>query len=214
LQESLKIEHGFDGSDRSKRIKDQKKIRTNPYKSVKSVAYFETFRKTMRMDDRTQQQIFDDWLHEHKGIFFKIVRAYAFTPHDQDDLFQEISLGVWKSIPDFRGEAKPSTWFYRVALFTAISWVRKETKQPATQPIAEVEHALTVNPLATDPRLDWLYAQIAQLDPVNRSISLLLLEGYSYKEMAEIVGISESNIGVRIHRIKAALVRRKEEIRA
>ncbi len=70
---------------------------------------------------------------------------------------------------------------------------------------------MTVNPLATDRRLDWLYDQIAQLDPVNRSISLLLLEGYSYKEMAEIVGISESNIGVRIHRIKAALVRRKEE---
>lgn len=166
------------------------------------------------MDAQRQQQLFDDWLHQHKGIFFKVVRAYAFTPHDQDDLFQEISLSVWKSLPDFRGEAKPSTWIYRVALFTAISWARKEKRHAATQPIAEVAHALTVNPQAEDGRLAWLYDQIAQLEPVNRSISLLLLEGYSYKEMAEIVGISESNIGVRIHRIKAALVRRSQEATA
>lgn len=163
------------------------------------------------MDAQNQQRIFDDWLNQHKGIFFKVVRAYAFTPHDQDDLFQEISLQIWKSIPDFRGEAKASTWIYRVALFTAISWARKEQGQPATRSIAEVEHALTVNPLARDSRLDWLYDQIAQLDPINRSVSLLLLEGYSYKEMADIVGLSESNIGVRIHRIKRALVRRSQE---
>jgi RNA polymerase sigma-70 factor (ECF subfamily) len=68
------------------------------------------------MDEGTQKKIFDSWLHEHKGILFKIVRAFAFTPHDQVDLFQDISLQLWQSIPDFRGEAKASTWIYRVAL--------------------------------------------------------------------------------------------------
>ena len=83
------------------------------------------------MDEKTQKQIFDDWLSQHKGILFKIILAYAFNPHDQEDLFQEISLQVWKSIPDFRNESKPSTWIYRVALYTATVWVRKEKKQPS-----------------------------------------------------------------------------------
>ncbi len=58
------------------------------------------------MDERTQKQIFDDWLSQHKGILFKIVRAYAFNPNDQEDLFQEISLQLWRSIPEFRGESE------------------------------------------------------------------------------------------------------------
>jgi RNA polymerase sigma-70 factor (ECF subfamily) len=77
------------------------------------------------MDARKQRQLFDDWLHQHKGILFKIIRAYAVSAYDQDDLFQEISLQLWRSIPDFRGEAKPSTWIYRVALYTAAVWARK-----------------------------------------------------------------------------------------
>ena len=91
-----------------------------------------------------QKQIFGEWLAQHKGIFFKIVRSFAFTPHDQDDLFQDISIQVWKSIPDYRGEAKPSTWIYRVALYTASTWARNEKKQLQTQPITDVEHTLTM----------------------------------------------------------------------
>lgn len=71
------------------------------------------------MSESEQKQIFDDWLQQHRGIFFKVVRSYAGNSADQDDLFQEIALQVWQSIPDFRGESKPSTWIYRVALFTA-----------------------------------------------------------------------------------------------
>jgi RNA polymerase sigma-70 factor (ECF subfamily) len=68
------------------------------------------------MHELEQKQIFDDWLQRHKGILFKIVRAYAFNAYDQDDLFQEIALQLWRSIPEFRGESKASTWIYRVAL--------------------------------------------------------------------------------------------------
>jgi len=174
------------------------------------------------MNEQEQRQIFDGWLRGHKGILFKIVRAYAFNPHDQDDLFQEMSLQLWKSIPDFRGEAKASTWIYRVALYAAIAWVRREKKQPDTQSMVGLEQkdaaktglaqTLTVNTQPSDPQLDWLYEQIAQLDPIDRSICLLMLEGFSYKEMAGLIGISESNVGVKIHRIKQYLVRKSEEL--
>jgi RNA polymerase sigma-70 factor (ECF subfamily) len=163
------------------------------------------------MDEVERKKIFDLWLREHKGILFKIIRAYAFTPHDQDDLFQDISFQLWRSIPDFRGEAKASTWIYRVALYSASAWVRKEKKRLQTQPLAELEQTLTIAAQPRNDRLDWLYDQIAQLNPIDRSVCLLLLDGFSYKEMADLLGISESNVGVKIHRIKQHLVRKSQE---
>ncbi len=163
------------------------------------------------MNDIEQRRIFTAWLDDHKGIVFKIVRAYAFTPHDQDDLFQDISLQLWQSIPDFRGEAKPSTWIYRVALYAASTWVRKEKKRPPTRPLAEMEQTLTMTAQPRDERLDWLYEQIALLNLIDRSVCLLMLDGFSYKEMADLLGISESNVGVKIHRIKQHLVRQSQE---
>ncbi|MDJ0753951.1 MAG: RNA polymerase sigma factor [Ardenticatenaceae bacterium] len=163
------------------------------------------------MEEQKQKQIFSQWIDQHKGILFKILRAYAFTPQDQDDLFQEMTLQLWKSIPDFRGESKPSTWIYRVALFTATAWVRQEKKRPETKPLTDVEHVLTIASQEKDERLTWLYEQIGKLDPVDRSLCLLMLDGFSYKEMANLVGISESNVGVKIHRIKRHLLRQSQE---
>lgn len=164
------------------------------------------------MDEKTQKHIFDDWLKQHKGILFKIIRAYAFNSNDQEDLFQEISLQLWQSIPEFRGESKASTWVYRVALYSATVWVRKEKKRLPTQPLTDVERTLTVTNRPRDERSDWLYKQIGQLEPIDRSICLLLLDGFSYKEMAEILGISESNVGVKVHRIKQYLIQKSKEV--
>ncbi|HJR78914.1 MAG TPA: RNA polymerase sigma factor [Anaerolineales bacterium] len=164
------------------------------------------------MDERKQKQIFDEWISQHKGIVFKIIRAYAFNPNDQDDLFQEISLQLWQSIPEFRGEAKSSTWIYRVALYAATVWVRKEKKRLPTQPLTDIEPILTVTTQPRDDRSDWLYEQIGQLEPIDRSVSLLLLDGFSYKEMADMLGISESNVGVKVHRIKQDLIQKSKEI--
>ncbi len=163
------------------------------------------------MDHEKQKQILDDWLNNHRGILFKIIRAFAFTPHDQEDLFQELSLQLWRSIPDFRGESKASTWIYRVSLYTATVWARNERKLPETRPLDVVAHALSIKYPEKDERVQWLYAQIARLDPIDRSVCLLLLEGFSYKEMAEMLGISESNVGVKIHRIKKHLLRKSQE---
>jgi RNA polymerase sigma-70 factor (ECF subfamily) len=164
------------------------------------------------MNEIEQKHIFDEWVNEHKGIFFKIVRAYAFTPDDQDDLFQEISLQVWKSILDFRGESKVSTWIYRVALYTAYVWVRTEKKRPETQPLVGVERTLVMKEQVEDGRLNWLYEQIGQLDQIDRSVCLLMLDGYKYREIADILGISESNVGVKVHRIKQQLSRKSMKL--
>jgi RNA polymerase sigma-70 factor (ECF subfamily) len=157
------------------------------------------------MQKEEQKQVFDGWLRNHQGLFFKVVRAYAFTPQDQEDLFQEIATQVWRSIPGFRGDAAVTTWIYRVALNAAIAWTQKERKhRSGKQGLDGVEPAM-LQAAAADPRVEWLYGQIRQLNEVDRSLTLLLLDGFSYKEMAAMLGITENYVGVKINRIKAHL---------
>ena len=164
------------------------------------------------MNEHQQKQTFNEWLNSYKGILFKVLRAYAFTADDRDDLFQDMCLQLWHSIPNFRGEAAPTTWIYRVALNTAIRFTRKASRHRQThQPLEGAEHLLRHNEAPADERLAWLYREIARLDPIDRSLTLLLLDGCSYKEMAAIAGISESNVGVKIHRIKKHLIARSEQ---
>jgi len=164
------------------------------------------------MEECEQRRIFDEWLSRHKGLLFKVVHAYRFTSHDRDDLFQEIATQVWNSIPRFRAESAVTTWLYRVALNSALAWSRKEHKyRDRTQSLEDHEPALRETSRAKDRRLDWLYEQIAQLDHVDRSLTLLLLDGYSYREMAETLGISESYVGVKINRIKTHLTNLTKE---
>jgi RNA polymerase sigma-70 factor, ECF subfamily len=156
-------------------------------------------------------RVFTEWLAGHKGILFKVVHAYAFEHADRQDLFQEIAIQVWRSVGAFRSESSVPTWMYRVALNTAIAWTRKEDRhQRGKQPLAVVEGLLTTSS-DRDPRVEWLYQQIAQLTPVDRSVALLLLDGFSYKEIAAIVGITETNVGVKISRIKSALAGKLQE---
>jgi RNA polymerase sigma-70 factor, ECF subfamily len=157
------------------------------------------------MPDENQRR-FDEWTRVHRGLLFKVVRAYAFTSQDQDDLLQEIAAQLWRSVPGFRGDAAETTWIYRVALNTAISWTRKEHKhRKGAQSIEGVEPILQPAP-TPDLRVDWLYAQIRELSEVDRSLTLLLLDGFSYREMAVILGITENHVGVKVNRIKAYLI--------
>jgi len=156
--------------------------------------------------EKEQKQIFDDWLGLHKALIFKIVRVYAFNSMDKDDLFQEIIIQVWHSVPAFRKESSVTTWLYRVSLNTAIKWTKKERKHNRPEPLEGTRHILQEGSIQTDERLIWLYEEIYKLDEIDRSITLLLLDGFSYKEMASILGITESNIGVKINRIKKLLI--------
>jgi RNA polymerase sigma-70 factor, ECF subfamily len=155
--------------------------------------------------ENEHKQIFGNWLDEHKGLMFKVVRAYATMPTDRDDLFQEIAIQIWKSVTSFRGESAVTTWIYRIAINTAIRWIQKEKRNP-TSSTQDMQHLLQENTGQPDERLEWLYHQIRLLDKVDRSVCLLLLEGYSYKEMAGILGITESNVGVKINRIKKQFI--------
>ncbi|MCS7468934.1 sigma-70 family RNA polymerase sigma factor [Stieleria sp. ICT_E10.1] len=115
---------------------------------------------------------------------------------------------MWKSIPGYKTQVAESTWLYRVALYTAINWSRKETarakrmREFRDQPLRVLQDQTT-----TAPRVEWLYERVAQLEPVDRLLTLLLLDGFSYREMSETVGISESNVGVRINRIKKKMTK-------
>jgi len=162
--------------------------------------------------DSERDRIFNDWLAGHKGILFKVVHAYAFEHADRQDLFQEIAIQIWHSVDAFRGESSVPTWMYRVALNTAIAWTRREDRhQRGKQPLEVVEGLLTTASAAPDPRVEWLYQQIAQLKDVDRSVALLILDGFSYNEIAAIVGITESNVGVKINRIKSVLAGKRAE---
>jgi RNA polymerase sigma-70 factor (ECF subfamily) len=158
------------------------------------------------MLDRERDRIFSDWLAAHKGTLFKVVRAYAFEHADRQDLFQEVAIHVWRSVDAYRGDASVATWMYRIALNAAISWTRKQDRhQRGKQSLEIVDGLLAASAAEADSRVEWLYRQIAHLKDVDRSVALLMLDGFSYKEIAAIAGISETNVGVKINRIKAAL---------
>ncbi|MDW3212314.1 MAG: RNA polymerase sigma factor [Reichenbachiella sp.] len=163
------------------------------------------------MDSIKQEEIFQDWLARYKALFFKFVRAYAFKKTDQDDLFQEICIQVWKSIPNFRNDSAVSTWLYRVTMNTALSWVRKGKKHANSKPIDGYEPVVTTYQ-SDDDRLEWLYEQIAQLNKVDRALCLLMLDGFNYKEMSAMLGISSNNVGVKINRIKKKLIEKSKKL--
>ena len=165
------------------------------------------------MLDGERNQIFEGWIAAHRAILFKVARAYGTSHADREDLFQEIALQVWHSVDAFRGDAAATTWIYRVALNTAMTWRRRERKHGSGRQDIEAASSLLAESEIRDPRLEWIYQRIAALDEVNRSLALLMLDGFSYRDMSQILGLSESNVGVKINRIKAALAARlvKEE---
>ena len=161
-----------------------------------------------------QDELFAEINREHAGLIARITHAFASDQADRDDLFQEILISIWGAIPQFGGEAKLSTYVYRVALSRALNW--KRSRRRYAQKLEHYGQALPVLSAAASARdqdrLRWLYARIHELPPVDRSLILLSLDRLSYGEIAEITGLSESNIGVRLHRIKQHLVTKSEEI--
>ena len=166
------------------------------------------------MTEHRHREIFREWLGSHQGLMFKVVRAYGRTSDEQEDLFQEMSIQIWRSVPQFKQNSAVSTWIYRICLNTALNWKRKEKRhQEGRNSISEMENVLRESTVEHDDRLDWLYEEISQLPALDKSLTLLLLDGYSYKDMSTILGLSESNVGVRINRIKKRLIARSEKVR-
>jgi len=157
------------------------------------------------------ESLFKSWLIEHGGTVLKVARAYTFTAEDCQDLMQEILLQVWCSLPQFQGRARAATWCYRVALNTALGWHRKQHHQRKfLNPILEVEE-LSDTGLDGSQQVEQreiverLYAAIRQLPKTDAALVLLYLDDLSYCQMAEVLGISESHVGVKLNRAKKAL---------
>ncbi|MBG7629874.1 MAG: sigma-70 family RNA polymerase sigma factor [Bacteroidetes bacterium] len=153
-----------------------------------------------------KQQHFVKLIKENEGIVFKIALVYAFNEEDQKDLYQEIVYQLWKSFDSFRGDAKVSTWMYRIALNTSITHLKKEKKKGSRVPIDSVllnkiEHIDTL----MDERIQLLYKHIKQLNTIEKGVVLLYLEGKNYEEIAVITGFTVSNVGTRLNRIKQKL---------
>lgn len=160
------------------------------------------------MDSEEQELRFQKWLEDYRGILVKVTRSFASIPEDFDDLFQEILLQLWKSIPSFSQQCSDSTWIYRVAINRALVWKRKETRRSEIIHVLGKDIADQSIPNRVDAeRLELLYEAIRRLTKAERAIVLLALDGLSYREISEIIEISESNVGVRLNRIKKKMTK-------
>lgn len=158
------------------------------------------------MTDRHRH--FEALLHEHRGIVFKVASVYARGREDRSDLAQEIAVQLWRSFGSYdAGRAKFSTWMYRVALNVAISHARQAARAECLEPLdaKHLELPGDADVWQPDERLSALYAFIGQLDPLNRALILLYLEDRSHAEIAQVLGISETNVATKIGRIKQRL---------
>ena len=146
-------------------------------------------------------------INEHRGIIYKVCNLYCLEKEYKKDLFQEIVLQLWKAFPSFRNESQRSTWMYRVALNTAITIFRKESRAPEKRSISDMEFEIPDMDSFVDQteHLGLLKQAIDTLTPIEKAIILLYLEEKSYEEISEIIGISKTNTGVKINRIKIKL---------
>ncbi|WP_257669802.1 RNA polymerase sigma factor [Parapedobacter tibetensis] len=138
-------------------------------------------------------------INEHQGIIHKICRLYRDSKEDREDLFQEIVFQLWKSLPSFKGKAKFSTWMYRIALSTAIAAFRK--KRPDIRYTASLPDEQGEQPEQSEQR-ERLFEALKKLNDVDKALITLYLEDLTYQEIAEVSGITENNVGVKLNRIK------------
>jgi RNA polymerase sigma factor (sigma-70 family) len=146
-------------------------------------------------------------LERDQNIVHKICRIYTNDQASHKDLFQEITIQLWKAYPKFRGEAKFSTWMYRVALNTAITLYRKKKRGIQTQDYDSVHFRIKVDEYddETEQRLSLMYNAVKELNDIDKALVFLYLENKNYKEISETMGISEVNARVKMNRVKTKL---------
>jgi RNA polymerase sigma-70 factor (ECF subfamily) len=153
------------------------------------------------------EQGFLDVLSLHRNLINKVVRIYTRDSEDSRDLFQEIVFQLWRSYRSFRGESNVTTWLYRVALNTAITALRKSKRKPEQEELKDEVIASMQSHQSPDKseQIQLLYLAIKSLGEVDRALVMLYLEDLSYKEIADVLGLTEDNVGVKLNRIKSKL---------
>jgi RNA polymerase sigma factor (sigma-70 family) len=153
-----------------------------------------------------EQERFLNLVEDHKKILYKVCRSYCRNPGDRDDLGQEIIVQLWRSFRAFDERAGFSTWMYRIALNVAISFYRRESVR-TRHVLPGSEHLLEAidDTGSLSEEVQMLYRWIEELHPLNKALVILYLDGNSYQEIAEVLGISETNVATKISRLKQTM---------
>lgn len=146
-------------------------------------------------------------IEQHRAMLFKISKMYMDTPEDQNDLFQEITYQLWKAYPTFQEKSKFSTWMYRVALNTAIIFLKSEKKKQSLSSNQEIQNINISDEDNSEEeyKIKIMYEAIHQLSPIDKALIFYYLEDYSGREMAEQLGLTEGNTRVKLNRAKQKL---------
>ena len=154
-----------------------------------------------------REKEFSQLIRNNQGLIIKVSRLYTNTLEDEEDLFQEIVLQLWKSYDTFKGDSKISTWMYRVALNTAITLFRKKSRSPQTDELQDFHYKdyLEDDDAEKRQKISLLYKVIKMLPNVERAIVMMYLDDVPYRDIAENLGITEVNARVKMNRLKKTL---------
>jgi RNA polymerase sigma factor (sigma-70 family) len=147
---------------------------------------------------------FIELLNQNQNIIHKVCNLYMDNAADREDLFQEVTLQAWNGFKNFRSESKFSTWLYRVALNTAISYFRKEKNKPSLQLTTQLPEQ-TDERESNQDKMNAMYKAIASLGKIDKALIMLYLEDYNYDEIGNVLGITANNVAVKINRLKTKL---------
>lgn len=166
------------------------------------------------MNKQEQQHLFEGIIEQHKGILFKVARAYCPNEEDRQDLIQEMMIQIWQSIHKYNDQYKISTWLYRISLNVAISFYRKNSTR--TKNYTDLNEQIMETPVEdkseNERQLNLLEQFISELKELDKALMILYLEDKSHTEIAEILGMSVSNVGTKIGRIKNQLKTRFSQL--
>ncbi len=152
------------------------------------------------------EEEFSDYLEKYKRIIIKVAGAYSNSSENRKDLVQDIALQMWRAFPKYNRDLPFSTWTYRIALNVSISHLRKEkTRKGVQQSIHEQPELLHYENSVSNEKLDQLYTCIEELNPIDKGIVVMVLDGCKHREISSVMGLMESNISTRIQRIKSKL---------
>lgn len=168
------------------------------------------------MNQKEQREYFRDIIEQHKGILFKVARAYCLNEDDRQDLIQEMMIQIWQSINRFNNQIKISTWLYRISLNVAISFYRKNMARANKNTMLneQTEQIPTDDKTEEDQQLNLLEQFISELKEFDKALMILYLEDKSHAEIAEILGMTVSNVGTKIGRIKDKIKTRFSQLKS
>lgn len=168
------------------------------------------------MSRKRQQQFFQEIIEQHKGILFKVARTYCPDEEERQDLIQEMMIQIWQSVHKYNDQYKITTWLYRISLNVAISFYRKNSTR--TKKFTDLNEQIMETPVEdkseNETQLNLLEQFIGELKEIDKALMILYLEDKSHIEIAEILGMSVSNVGTKVGRIKEKLKTRFSQLKS